>query len=91
MNAPESFLLTLLRCPLTHSKLQIMSVEQLERLNDQIRTGKAKDHEGRLVTVELNSALINSNGSQAYSIRGGIMQLIADQAIELEPSFLNRH
>ena len=87
MNAPESSLLALLRCPLTHAKLQMMSAEQLEKLNGLIRAGKARDHQGQPITIELNSGLINSEGSQAYSIRGGIMQLIADQAIELDPSF----
>lgn len=83
MSFPDSFVLELLRCPVTHSSLSVLDAQQLASVNKKVSDGKANDRNGRPVTTELKSGLINAEKSFAYSIRGGIMQLIADEAIVL--------
>jgi len=60
-----------------------MESSELERLNEQIVDGKVKDRKGNSVPAEIKTALINADQSIGWSIRGGIMQLIADEGIEL--------
>ena len=83
MNHPESSVLELLRCPVTHSKLRAMAGAELEKLNDQIRAGKVNDRKGNSVSVAIETGLINADKSIAWSIRGSILQLIVDEGIEL--------
>lgn len=78
--------LELLRCPVTHSALREMSAIELEKLNDSIRGGNVKDRQGNAVADEFKSGLINADQSIGWSIRGGIMQLIADEGIDLNGS-----
>jgi len=83
MASPDPSVLELLRCPVTHSRLDIMNANQLASVNEAVGSSKANDRKGRPVTIELEFGLINTEKSFAYSIRGGIMQLIADEAIVL--------
>lgn len=57
---------------------------ELANLNQQIRLGNVSDRKDSSVSNELSSGLINSEGSLAWSIRGNIMQLIADDGIVLD-------
>jgi uncharacterized protein YbaR (Trm112 family) len=86
MPAPDPSVLKLLRCPVTHSSMRIMVPDQLETVNRKISDGEAKDRKGRSISEEFESGLINEQESFAYSIRAGILQLIADEAIVLGDS-----
>lgn len=83
MNLPESSVLELLRCPVIHSKLRMMEPAELEKLNVQIRNGKVKNRKGNSVSAEIETGLINADQSIGWSIRGGILQLIADEGIDM--------
>ena len=83
MNHPESSVLELLRCPVTHSKLRAMEGAELKKLNDQIRADNVNDRKGNSVSAEIEAGLINADQSIAWSIQGSILQLIADEGIEL--------
>jgi len=84
MNVPDSSVLELLRCPVTHTNLKMLEASELENLNEQIRLGKVSDRMESPVTEELTSGLINADRNLAWSIRGNIMQLIADEGIVLD-------
>ncbi len=84
MNFQDPKLLELLRCPVKHTKLTSLSEQQIEDLNESIRSGNIKDRQGQAVTEELTAGVVNSDQSCAYAIRGGIIQLIPDEAILLE-------
>ncbi len=84
MPVPDLSILELFRCPVTHSKLSIMSPEQLAAVNQTIGDGKASDRKGRAISDQLEAGLINADKSFAYSILAEIMQLIADEAIVLD-------
>lgn len=83
MNLTDSPVLELLRCPVSHSKLRMMETAELEKLNQQIRTGKVNDRKGNSVSGEIETGLINADQSIGWSIRGGILQLIADEGIDM--------
>ena len=84
MVVPATSILELFRCPVTHSSMNLLDDGQLEIINERIRSAKAKDRKGREIKVELETGLVKADGSLVYSIRGGIMQLIADEAIVLD-------
>jgi len=84
MDAYDSSLLNLLRCPREHSGLGALTPNQLNNLNELIRSRKVGAVNGQPVTDELESGLINSEQNCAYRIRDGIIQLIADEAILLD-------
>lgn len=83
MNSPDPSHLEFFRCPVTHSGLALLTEDQLSELNRAVRDGELKDRGGNAVTQELTSGLANLDKSLAYSIRNGIIQLIADEAILL--------
>lgn len=73
-----------MRCPVTHSKLEIMTTAQLTELNELLLNGQGQDQTGNATdTAQVDTALINSQRSHAYLIRGGITKLIAEEAIVL--------
>ena len=74
----------MIRCPVTHSDLQVASTELLDNLNQKIADGKIVDRIGQTVQKTLESGLVNSDNSLLLPIRGGIVVLIADQAISLD-------
>ena len=74
----------LIRCPVTQSDLVAATAEQLEALNRRIESGDAFYRLGRAITEPLENALLNIDQSHAMPVRGGIITLIADEAIVLE-------
>jgi len=84
MSFPDPSILTMFRCPASQTALKIMPQAQLEDLNRRIEEGTLKDQRGETVSGTLPSALVNESATRAYAIRGGIIQLIADEAIVLD-------
>ncbi|QEG24655.1 hypothetical protein [Mariniblastus fucicola] len=87
MNELSPSVIELLRCPVTHSELSRLDEAAIEKVNDQIRRDAMVDRKGRRVSEEFSAGLINSDNSLAYSVRGGIIQLIADEAVVLNGLF----
>ena len=83
MNAPDSSVIAMLRCPVTHTSMRLMSDEQIQELNARIGEGSVHDRQGTPVLTPFKTALINSEDTFAYAVRGQIIQLIAGQAIDL--------
>ncbi len=80
----NSDVLQLVRCPVTRSRLVVATPEQLGDLNRRIESGNAFDRLGRAVSGAIENALINESQSHAMPVRGGIITLIADEAIVME-------
>ncbi|MDB2687595.1 hypothetical protein N9Y42_10325 [Mariniblastus sp.] len=53
-------------------------------LNKQIEAGTLTNRLGQTVEQPLESGLVNEDESLLYAVRGEIMVLVADQAIELQ-------
>ena len=84
MTAFDHSLLKLMRCPITHSGLQLMPEEQLIALNRRLSEGQLKSRNGQAIELDqIESAVLNEEGSFAFSIQNGIVKLIADEAIDL--------
>ena len=75
--------LSLLRCPVSGSSLAIADEGMVAALNKQIEAGTLTNRLGQTVEQPLESGLVNEDESLLYAVRGEIMVLVADQAIEL--------
>jgi uncharacterized protein YbaR (Trm112 family) len=80
----HSSLLELVRCPVTQSDLTVAEPELLERVNELITNRQLANRIGQTITVGVESGLVSADRSWLVPIRGGIVVLIADQAIPLE-------
>ena len=76
-------LLALIRCPVTHANLSVAGEDVLANLNEKISRRQVVNRIGQTIEKGLESALVNEDGSLLLPIRGGIVVLIADQAIPL--------
>ena len=76
-------LLELVRCPVTHSSLKLADDGLVQRINEKIQQGSLCNRAGQLLDQELEAGLVNEDRSLLLPIRGGIMIMVVDQAIEL--------
>jgi len=77
----SSSLVQMIRCPVTKSDLTVANEQIVSDLNQQIGDRKLLNQLGQVVEEPLESGFINQNGSLLLPVRGGIVILIADQAI----------
>lgn len=87
MTSVDPFLLDILRCPASHSKLMPLSEEELTELNRLVVEKSLQRHSGQIVGEQLAAGLKNSAATHVYPIRSEIIQLIVDDAIVLPTSF----
>jgi uncharacterized protein YbaR (Trm112 family) len=80
-NSIDPVLLAILRCPRTRAPLHQATLEELEKVNQQIASGTCRDAAGDTVADALESALVSQCGSWLYPIRDAIPTMIADEAI----------
>ena len=76
--------LSLLRCPVTESSLTIADAGVVDALNQQIEAGTLTNRLGQVIEQPIESGLVNEDQSLLFAVRGEIMVLVADQAIELK-------
>ena len=77
-------LLELVRCPVTQTDLAVAEPELLERVNEQIAKRQLANRIGQTIEVGVESGWINADRSWLLPIRGGIVVLVADEAIPLQ-------
>lgn len=82
----SSDLVQLIRCPVTKSDLSVASEQIIVELNKQIENRKLLNQLGQVVEVPIESGFVNHDQSLLLPVRGGIVILIADQAIPLGQS-----
>ena len=76
-------LLELIRCPATHSRLGFASNELVERLNRLVEVGELMDQQGSVIEIPFSTGLVNEDESLFFVVRGGIVRLVAGEAIKL--------
>lgn len=81
---PDSDILAMIRCPVTHSRLAIANQETLDKLNEKVSKRELIDRNGQKVTEKVESGLVNQDDSLLLPIRQGIIVLISGQAIPLK-------
>ncbi len=83
MTTMPSWVLELIRCPITLQKLEIASVDLVERLRASLRDGKLMNRLGTNVTDDFQSGLLNESKSWFYPVIDDIPTLVPDEAIAL--------
>ena len=76
-------LLAILCCPETHQKLQPAAPPILEKLNQQIATGRLHNRSGRVLDEKVSAALVRADGKYLYPMQQNIPILLVDEAIPL--------
>jgi uncharacterized protein YbaR (Trm112 family) len=73
----------IIRCPITNSPLLTADSELIETLNQRILKKTLVNRIGQTIASPLEGGYINESRTLLLPIRGGIVILIEDQAIEL--------
>lgn len=76
-------LLKILCCPETKLSLTEMSVEEVEKLNNDINSGNVLNVAGQKVEESVEGALLRSDKKIAYLIRQEIPVMLVDEGIVL--------
>jgi ubiquinone/menaquinone biosynthesis C-methylase UbiE/uncharacterized protein YbaR (Trm112 family) len=74
---------TILRCPVTHQPLRVMSASEIESANRRIAAGNLYHHDGSPIRRPIEQGLIEENRRFAYFVNDGIIILLSELAIDL--------
>jgi len=80
----EPDFLKMLVCPKTRKPLREASAEELDRVNQAIQAGQARNDAGATVETPLESGLVPEEGNVIYPVRDGIPVLLTQEAIPLK-------
>ncbi len=83
----ESKLIDMLRCPIDGSGLQLLTDEEVARINLALETGGLRDRLDQRISSALDAGLLNRQANRVYPVRGGIPSLVADEAVDLPERF----
>jgi len=77
-------LLEVLVCPVTKQPLQLLSDEQLAKLNQRISTGNVQNIAGTKIEATFEEGLITTDSKTIYRIDDGIPIMLAEEGIAAE-------
>ncbi|MBB3209892.1 uncharacterized protein YbaR (Trm112 family) [Rhodopirellula rubra] len=77
-------ILPILRCPFGGDSLVLAEPELVERVNEAISAGAARDQLGTRVETPIDAGMVNSAKDRLYPVRENIATLIADSAIQIK-------
>jgi len=80
----QSDLLEILCDPVTKTPLQLMTAEQLSKVNAAIRERKVKNAEGTVVEEALQEGLITTDGKTIFRIDNDIPIMLAEHGMAAE-------
>lgn len=73
--------LSALRCPVTKRPIELLSKKSLDALNSKILQASVTDNGGRVLSAELEQALITDTGTTIYPMINGVPVLIEAEGI----------
>ena len=76
-------LLGILVCPENHQPLRRADADLLGPLNERIRAGGVKNHQGGAVEKEIEEGLVREDGKCLYLVDDGIPNMLIDERIDL--------
>ena len=85
----ESKLIDMLRCPIDGSHLQLLTDDEISRVNLAIESGNFRDRLDQRISCPLDAGLLNRQANRVYPVRGGVPSLVADEAVDLPERFLD--
>jgi len=74
-------LLDILCCPKTKTDVEVLSVEELNQLNEQVKNGSLKNAGGNIVDEKIIEGLITVDKKTVYRIEDGIPVMLIDEGI----------
>lgn len=77
-------LLEILVCPETHQPLRQADEVAVQRVNDAIAAGRAKNVAGEAVGEAIEGGLVREDGRILYAVRDGIPVLLIEEGLPLE-------
>jgi len=77
-------LLEILCCPVNKTPVRRMNQEELDRLNEAIRAGRASHVDQSAVKQELEEGLITEDGRMIYAVDSGIPIMLEEKGIPAE-------
>jgi uncharacterized protein YbaR (Trm112 family) len=79
----DADLLRILCCPETYQEVRLAEQALVDKLNQQIAAGAAKNRAGQSVQEKIDGGLIRADGKVLYPIRGKIPVMLVDEGIPL--------
>jgi uncharacterized protein YbaR (Trm112 family) len=79
----DSELLKILCCPETHQGLRVAESELVEKLNQQVASGRLKNRAAQPVKEKIDGGLVRADGKFLYAVRQNIPVMLVDEAIPL--------
>lgn len=76
-------LLKILRCPETQQPLREADAALVDKLNQQIAAGQARNRAGAAVKEKIDGGLVRQDGKLVYPIRNNLPIMLGDEAIVL--------
>ncbi|EMI57918.1 hypothetical protein [Rhodopirellula sallentina] len=76
-------ILPILRCPHGGDALVLADAGLVERVNQAIADGTARDQLGTRIDTPIDAGMVNPAGDRLYPIRENITTLIADDAVQI--------
>ncbi len=76
-------LLRMLRCIVTGKPLRLADPALVNFINESIDRGEARDRLDQRITTPIDSGLVCDEGELLYPVRGGIVCMVADEAVVL--------
>jgi len=77
-------LLTILRCPITHTGLAVAKRSTIDDVNAAINAGMLSNRDGRVLAEPLAEALVTDDGKVLYPVANGIPVLLEGESINME-------
>ncbi|MHC5056110.1 MAG: methyltransferase domain-containing protein [Planctomycetota bacterium] len=82
VSAVDERLLEVLRCPVTHGPLRLLTPSELRATNKRIAAGRAVHSDGTPVGRPLASGLASRDGTLVYPVEDGVIVLLKELAIQ---------
>jgi uncharacterized protein YbaR (Trm112 family) len=77
-------LLNILCCPKTKVDVELLSVQELKKLNEAIKKGSVKNVAGDVIDTPLNEGLITIDKKTVYRIEDDIPVMLIDEGIPFQ-------
>lgn len=76
-------LLEILVCPETHQPVKLADAELLKSLNERIKAGGVKNHQGEPVGKPIEEGLVREDGKCLYPVEDGLPNMLIDERVDL--------
>ena len=76
-------LLEILVCPETHQPVAMADEALLGTLNERVKSGTLRNHQGDAVSKSITEGLLREDGKALYIIDDGLPNMLIDERVDL--------